>query len=339
MMASLASPDGKSGEWTLHNGQDSAGAPAIASRLMGRSECDLDLTLGCGQAFRWKRVDPTDGVAALAGDGPAGGAPSPAQPCWEAVIRGRLVGFWRDERLCARMAPGPFDGSLLDHYLDTRIRLADVTREIAVDPHIVEALSRYPGLRIVQQEPWETLISFILSQWSNVPRISSQVEALSRRYGTEILPGRYAFPRPDQLARATVDELRSLGLGYRAEYVRRAARKCDEQGLDWLQNLSGIEYRTARDLIVRPFAPGRPSEKVHGVGAKVADCVLLFSLGHYEAVPVDVHVRRAMERWYGDQATFTSRYDSVADFGRLHFGRYAGYAQQYLFHRQREGGA
>ncbi|MCA1596207.1 MAG: hypothetical protein LC772_07255 [Chloroflexi bacterium] len=309
----------------------------IASLDLNRCQLDLELTLDCGQAFRWKRGLPNHfrPDTAPTEDPWHNGDP------WHAVVRERLVTLWRkDGRLFAGMYPGPFDSTLMDAYLDLRVDLEAVCSEISVDPHITAAAQRYPGLRILQQEPWEALISFILSQWSNVTRISNQVEAISRACGAEIAPGYFAFPRPEAIAAFGTEALRRLGMGYRAPFVLRAAQQCMNRGADWLNTLADRSYPAAHRSIVRVESPGKggaPGDKIHGVGAKVADCVLLFSLGHYEAFPVDVHVRRAMERWYGEIASFTGSYESVAGFGREHFGRYAGYAQQYLFHRQRTG--
>jgi N-glycosylase/DNA lyase len=237
------------------------------------------------------------------------------------------------------MTPGPFDPQLLNDYLALNLSLAGIRQALSPDVHVTAAMAGLTGLRILQQEPWECLISFILSQWSSVPRIAGQVEAISRRWGREIAPGAWAFPRPEELAQACDPDLGAMGLGYRAPYIVQAARKCAGQGTEWLDALACVDYRDARELIARPVSGRRASEKVMGVGSKVADCVLLFSLGHYEAFPVDVHVRRAMERWYGDIITFGKSYDSVAEFGRQRFGAWAGYAQQYLFHRQRTGAA
>ena len=301
--------------------------------LLPPAEIDLASTLGCGQAFRWRPLDedtrsslPTEIQRELPGHDGA----------WIGVLSERVTALWRDsEGLSCLMAPGPFDAPLLERYLDTGLCLQDVRQEVRIDEQISAALDSYPGLRILQQDPWECLVSFILSQWSNVPRISGTMEALSRRCGSTIFPGWFAFPTPSRLASLSEADLRSMGLGYRAPYIRSAALKCADQGIEWLHELRHMDYRAARDQVVLPIRPGRSSEKVQGVGPKVADCVLLFSLGHYNAFPIDLHVRRAMERWYGGDTHFTTAYDSIASFGRQRFGRYAGYAQQYLFHRQR----
>lgn len=307
--------------WVISGGDQSSGT-CSASRPLPPAELDLTATLGCGQAFRWKQDSVgTDGTDR-----------------WTGIISGRVVSLWRREAtLHCSMQGKTFGAALIDHYLDLGLDLGSVRREIAIDPHVMAAMESYPGLRILQQEPWECLVSFILSQMSNVGRISRNIEDLAAHFGREILPGYFAFPSPDELAQASVEALRAMGLGYRAEYVYRVAQKCADQGTTWLNSLAQRDYRAARDHIVLPLNEKRTTEKVHGVGPKVADCVLLFSLGHYEAFPVDVHVRRAMERWYGQEHPFNTTYDSVADFGRSHFGRYAGYAQQYLFHRQRTG--
>jgi len=297
--------------------------------VLPRAELDLHGTLLGGQSFRWRAA--ASASAATGGELLNG----EALPVWRTVMAKQLVQVWREgERLAAAMNPGPFDAGLLHQYFDLNHSVEEILAAWTGDEHLQAAAVRYPGLRILQQDPWETLIAFILSQNSNVPRITGNIASLCREYGDEITAGWHSFPDPVQLARASVEDLRAMGLGYRAEYVFAAARRCSDIGVQWLHALASVPYSEARDCLT---LGGDHWGKVSGVGPKVADCILLFSLRHYDAFPVDVHVRRAMERWYGAEAQFTSRYDSVAEFGRARFGRYAGYAQQYLFHRERAG--
>ena len=176
-----------------------------------------------------------------------------------------------------------------------------------------KAIRALPGLRLLNQPPWETLVGFITSANNNVARIRRLNRALIERVGGGL------FPSPEQLAAAGEACLRSLGFGYRAPYLVETARRVAD-GFD-LQGLSGRSYDEAhRALMTLP-----------GVGDKVACCVQLFSLGDRSAFPVDVWVRRAMRDWFG-----IDKKDVRAEALRL-FGPQAGLVQQYLFHCARTG--
>jgi N-glycosylase/DNA lyase len=198
--------------------------------------------------------------------------------------------------------------------------------EISQDKRVADMVARYPGLRVLRQEPWECLIAFICSANSNIPRIAQNMEKLASHYGSPIaLDGavRHAFPTPVQLAEAGEMELRALGLGFRAPYVAQAALLVanGELDLDWLVRLP---YADAKVRLM----------ECPGVGPKVADCVLVFSLEKLEAFPIDVWVRRALGEWYfPGQKVPPDRV--LLEWAQHHFGRYAGYAQQYLFHGRR----
>jgi N-glycosylase/DNA lyase len=267
---------------------------------------DLGLTLLCGQAFRWTPLDD-------------GG--------YRGVVNGTVVDIWQrgSKEIYWEAGPKPFTTDQMRAYF----RLDDDLDAIRVDigDHRVDgAFSRYPGLRILSQDPWETLISFVISQVSNVPRISKTVETLATHYGDHLGDGvSNAFPRPDQLAQADESALRLLGLGYRAPHLVVISNAIADGGL-FLEPLMYRSYDEARkELMAFP-----------GVGPKVADCSLLFSLDHLEAFPVDRWVIRAVQDWY-DITTGTTQ-EAMGRWARDSFGQYAGYAGQYLFHARRDGG-
>ena len=172
------------------------------------------------------------------------------------------------------------------------------------------------GLRMLHQEPFETLISFIVSANNNIARIRGIVERLCARYGKSIAENLYAFPTPQALAGANCEQLRALGMGYRAPYVINTAQKiCNGFDLCALREAGYAEAK--RSLMTLP-----------GVGPKVADCVLLFSLGYTQAFPADVWMKRALAKAYG----FCGNDAQLTAFVQEKFGRYAGIAQQYLFY-------
>lgn len=192
---------------------------------------------------------------------------------------------------------------------------------IATDACIQNAMAYGQGIRILRQELWETLISFIVSQNNNIPRIKKIIEGLCRRYGTEIGKGDFLFPAPSRLARAKREELREIGAGYRDAYILDAAQKVYSEEID-LAALKSCDTPTARETLMR----------INGVGGKVADCILLFALARYEVCPHDVWVKRIFKQHYGINCVNEK---TGYAFAREKWGGYAGIAQQYLFFCER----
>jgi len=226
------------------------------------------------------------------------------------------------------------------HYFGLNDDLTQISRCIDKDDYIRQALRRFEGLRIVRQLPWECLISFICATYKSIAAIEQMLSKLSIKFGEKkTLDGLdfYTFPNVERLAFASENGLRECGLGYRAKYVQATARKIRDEKID-LEILKSLHYLDARRKLV----------EFPGVGLKVADCVLLFSLEKMEAFPVDVWVKRIILNHYADQlpellvkklsshdSLTNGEYEKVNAFGRSYFGRYAGYAQEYLFHYER----
>ena len=195
-------------------------------------------------------------------------------------------------------------------------RRVEVT--LAADPVLARVLPHTAGISLLAQDSWEILISFIVSQNNNIPKIRRSIDGLTRALGEPLDDGIAAFPSPERLAAASMRTLAACSLGYRAPYVRSAARLVADGRLD-LGALSRMDHAAAREALL----------EVPGIGEKVGDCVLLFGLGHRAAFPIDVWVRRAVERLY-----FRGRPRPLRDiqtFARERFGPLAGYAQQHLF--------
>ena len=185
---------------------------------------------------------------------------------------------------------------------DIRLRFRD-------DPTMTNAMALGSGIRILRQEPWEALCSFIISQNNNIPRIKKIIETLCEKYGAPLSCGRYAFPTPEALRDAGVDALFECRTGFRAKYIYDAACKVADGTLD-LENVMTLPTAEADVLL----------QSVKGVGAKVSACALLFGLGKTDAFPIDVWMKRIIDKYY----------DGNLDVPSL--GRYAGIAQQYLFY-------
>ena len=272
-------------------------------------------TLESGQAFRWVRAGSDEGEEGQ---------------WFRGVILDNVVEIGQVpggmEFRCA-----PEDESKLLPLIRDYLRLDDdleaIYASITVDGRIGTAIAEYRGMRVLRQEPWECLVSFICSANSNISRISANLEAMSIQFGRLIgLPGRQGntFPTPTALAEAGEEGLRKLGLGFRAKYVASVARTVADGGFD-LVALREVPYEEALDALTT----------LPGVGDKVANCALLFSLDKLEAFPVDVWVHRAVQERYPNSAERPLPRKDMRAWAQDHFGPYAGYANQYLFHQRR----
>ena len=276
---------------------------------------DLTWTLESGQTFRWRREEP-DGE-------------STAQPWYQGVIFDNIVRMRRAPE-GVEFTSYPDDESSLETLVKSYLRLDDdldaVYGAIDRDDRIGGSIRSYHGMRIARQDPWECLVSFICSSTSNIPRIKRDVEAMSTHFGRRVTLdgiGRGTFPNPEALASAGEEALRRLGLGFRAKYVAVVAQTAAAGGLD-LFALREAPYDEGLEVLT-----GLP-----GVGDKVANCVLLFSLDKLQAFPVDVWIHRALQDWYLDPDSKLNRIE-MRRWAQHHFGPYAGYANQYLFHDRR----
>ena len=205
--------------------------------------------------------------------------------------------------------------------------LSAIYEEINRDDRMDAMIRRYPGLRLLRQEPWECLTAFICSATSNIPRIAANMESMADAFGEpRSLHGRvrYSFPPAHKIAEAGEGALRELGLGFRAKYLANAAVQVAEGALD-LEEVRRLPYWEARARLT----------KLYGIGSKIADCVLVFSLDKLEAFPIDRWVSRAVQEWYLNGSKMS--YDDIVHWAHGYFGQYAGYAQQYLFHGGRLG--
>ena len=281
----------------------------MASVDLPLPEYDLAATLEGGQAFRWRAVD-------------AG---------WEGVIHGRWVRLEPGpgaDRLRAWTVPSDDGGdwAWLRGYLALDEDLAAIRQTFPVDAPLTAATAAARGLRLLHQDPWECLASFILSSTKQIVQIQECVRLLSERFGREIPAGRegqgraWAFPDIATLAAADESALRACKLGFRAKYLRGTAILLSTGAVS-LGRIAGLPTAAAREEL----------ERCPGVGRKVADCVLLFAYGRQDAFPVDVWVQQALHRLYFPRAR---RVDArrLRRFSETYFGPNAGYAQQYLFH-------
>jgi N-glycosylase/DNA lyase len=267
---------------------------------------DLAATLTSGQAFRWEARDQS----------------------WVGVIGTHWVRLHLGPgTLTAETAVPVPDWSWLTRYLQLDVDLAEVTRTFPDDEPMRAAVAASRGLRLLRQDHWECLASFILSSTKQIVQIRQIVALLCERYG-EPLPvaplcsPAFAFPCPARLARVTEAELRACKMGFRAPYLLATARLIAGGQFD-LARLQALPVETARAELMQ----------LPGVGQKIADCVLLFAYGFQSAFPVDVWVMKALRQLYFPHRRASRQ--RIHRFAATHFGPSAGYAQQYLFHYMR----
>ncbi|MBI2142848.1 DNA repair protein [Candidatus Woesearchaeota archaeon] len=210
-----------------------------------------------------------------------------------------------------------------------------IIKSISRDEKIAAAIRNHYGLRILEQGIWECTASFIISAFSNIPRIRQCIESIAAAFGNCIeFDGfkTFSFPQPQQIS--DLSKLKKCGLGYRAKYLFETAKIFSGSGDEYsLRRLRRLGYEKAKEKLL----------ELPGVGSKVADCILLFSCGFYGAFPVDVWVKRAMIGNYSDELSkFAAARKPkkvtekvIAEFARSYFGGYAGYAQQFLYHHAR----
>ena len=272
---------------------------------------DLAMTMECGQAFRWRQVS-----SPVLGDH------------FEGIVFGNLVRARQEgSEVLFTSEPDPPSTfrPVLEDYLGLNHDLDGIYSALGEDPLLATLIERYPGLRILRQDPWECLVSFICSANNNIKRISQNVEDISRSFGRRIAVSdgeeRWAFPSPRALAAAGEQAFRDLRIGYKAEYIDKTAQIVARGEVD-LFSLREATFHEALDAVT-----GLP-----GVADKIGNCVTLFSLDKLESFPVDVHIERAVEREYAPRfqgKPLTKK--RMREWGQDRFGPHAGYANQYLF--------
>jgi N-glycosylase/DNA lyase len=267
---------------------------------------DLDVTLASGQTFRWRR----------SGNG------------WVGVVGSRWVRLESTgTAILAETTEPVSDWAWLTDYLQSDLDLNGVLRTFPQDEAMRTAVIACQGLRLLRQEPWECLASFILSSTKQIVQIQQIIASLCETLADPVptppneLPVK-CFPGPEVIARTRETDLRACKMGFRAPYLLASARKVASGQID-LSRIGGMPLEEARETLT-----GLP-----GVGRKIADCVLLFAYGFQSAFPVDVWVMRALQQLYfPKQPVNLAR---LRQFSAEYFGPNAGYAQQYLFHYMR----
>jgi len=252
---------------------------------------NVEASLFCGQAFRWRKKE--DGS-------------------FHGVVKNKVIEIEQEEsRIIFRNADNEETKKLIESYFDLGRDYKKICERLCGDESFKKAFSEYEGIRILRQDSWEALCSFIISQNNNIPRISGIIDRFCKAFGEKLNDEDYTFPSFEKLKGITPEELAPLRAGFRSKYIADAVKKLNSGEIS-LEEIEKMPIEQARQELC----------KIKGVGAKVAECTLLYGFGRMEAFPVDVWVKRIMEEMYPEGLPGI-------------FKGNEGIAQQYLFHWRR----
>ncbi len=266
---------------------------------------NLKKTFECGQCFRWNEVGKDEFIG---------------------VVNGKVLDIKEEDgKFTFYDTTKEYFDSFLREYFDFNLDYNEIDKKINTDEHIEKCIEYGNGIRILKQDLFETIISFIISANNNIPRIKAIIESLCEKYGKEIdYKGEkyYSFPSYTDLKDVTKEEFRELKMGFRDKYLVDAIHKINTGEID-LEKISEMDTPSAKKELM----------KIKGVGEKVSDCILLFALKRLELCPMDVWVKRIFLNRYGlTDLTFENGFK----LAKSKWGKYAGIAQQYLFYYERE---
>ncbi|MDR2642272.1 MAG: hypothetical protein LBC74_05720 [Planctomycetaceae bacterium] len=278
------------------------------SYISSASELSLEATLDCGQCFRWQRE------ASFSNFDNNCGANGVVKILYRGIVCGLPIRVWSDG--ASVWARGVGTVEFWRNYFDLGRDYGEILLQFGSHPFTLAAIEFGCGLRVLKQDAWEMLGSYIISQNNNIPKISSSIAKICVLCGERIeFDGTefYSFPSAETIARLKESDLRQTGLGYRTEYLISAAQKVAENKLK-LDELKNLPTNEAREKLLQ----------LRGVGPKVANCVLLFGLGKLDAFPIDTWMEKA-KKYYNNNLDATK------------FGNFAGIAQEYIFYYIRKG--
>ena len=268
---------------------------------------NLKYTLECGQCFRWNKID---------------------ENAYIGVVKDRVLKVRQEEnKIFVKSDKEENLEKVVRYYFDLDRDYEKLEKKIVlIDDNIAKAVKNTSGLRNLNQDFFEMLISYIISANNNIPRISKSVNEISKRYGKEIeIEGKkyYLFPTPDELKDVTIDEFRECGVGFRDKYIYKTVEKINNKEID-LEQMQKLDTEKLKAALL----------SLMGVGPKVADCILLFSCARQEVFPIDVWVQRIMRRLYYNNEEVSK--NEILRYARENFGENAGIIQQHLFYNVRE---
>lgn len=277
--------------------------------IKGLKDFEPKHTFECGQCFRWNLED--DGS-------------------YTGVAYGRILNVSKDgDTIIFDNTDEEDFNNVWAGYFDLGNNYSKIKHDLASKDKVIrDAINFGHGIRILQQEPWEILISFIISANNAIPRIKKSVERLSKNFGQYL--GRYKgkdfynFPDAEAISKLSEEQIESSSVGFRSKYILKAAEKVIDENIS-LERLRELNSEDCYNAMI----------EFSGVGPKVANCILVFAMGKVEACPVDIWIKRVMEYFYFHKDTPNKK---IEQFAKERFGQYTGYAQQYLFYYARELG-
>lgn len=275
--------------------------------MQGLKKIDLDDTINSGQVFLWEKI----------GDD------------WYGVNGPEILKITQDPFKIISSEKKTADFFRQDD------NMKKILTSIRKDKIVKDAVRRFPGLRLMRQDPFQCYISFICSSNASIQNIKQMLKKISEKFGMKMnFDGHkfYTFPTAEKLANSNITELLSCSLGFRAKYVKKASQEVVAGRIDF-GYLKKTDYKTAKDILV----------KVYGIGDKIADCILLFSLGKIEAFPIDRWTLRILRKYYSDvfdesisKSITKKKYETIHEKIVEYFGPFAGYSQQFLFKMERD---
>ena len=275
-----------------------------------RTKCfNLKYTLECGQCFRWQKIDENEYIG---------------------VIKDRVLKVRQEEnRLYISSNIIKNLEEVVKEYFDLNKDYTRIEKDIScIDKHVREAVKNSSGIRILNQDFFETLISYIISANNNIKRISKSVNEISKKYGKKVIfegNDYYLFPTPKELRNVTIKEYRECGVGFRDSYIFNTVKEINDGDFD-ISSINKLDTKDLREILL----------KRKGVGPKVADCILLFSCKKGEVFPIDVWVERVMSVLYFKESNGRMKKKDILKYAEENFGTYSGIVQQHLFYNMRE---
>lgn len=273
---------------------------------------NLKYTLECGQCFRWEKLsDEKDTYVGV---------------IFDRVLKVRQIG----DNLYIRSSKAENLENVVKKYFDLDNDYKVIEERISkIDTNVNKAVKNTSGIRHLNQDFFETLISYIISANNNIPRISKSVKEISKRYGKKIIFDEkeyYLFPTPEELKNVSKEEYRSCGVGFRDGYIQNTVKEILDGKIDF-EKVDNMTTEELRKLLL----------SFKGVGPKVADCILLFACNRQEVFPIDVWVERVMSVLYFKEAKGSMSKKEILKYADEKFGNDAGIIQQHLFYNMREG--
>ncbi len=284
---------------------------------------NLKITLECGQCFRWKKVDNVNNYDQYLG-----------------IIKDRVVLIRQEEnKLYITSNNMKNIEEVIIKYFDLNVDYESIEKNIIkIDYNIKNAVRNSTGLRLLNQDFFETLISYIISANNNIPRISKSIEEISKRYGEKVefsddfnylFPNLencyYLFPKLEVLKNITEEEFKSCGVGFRDKYIKNAIEKISNESISF-EELNKLETFKIKEKLL----------EFNGIGPKVSDCILLFSFGRKEVFPIDVWVERVMKKLYFEKINENINKNMILEYANKNFSDFAGIIQEHLFYNIRE---